>query len=58
MKHYVVYSKKLRDYLLDNGFTESKKPERNIRDSKYLVFFFEDTEYLRDAIWKYINGIL
>jgi len=50
MKYYIIYSRKLRDKLLDNGFKEIKSPERNIKYPKFLVFFFEDTAELRDFI--------
>lgn len=49
----VIYSKKLRNILLDRGFKEVKEPERNIQHPELLVFFFEDTEEIRDVIEQY-----
>ncbi len=39
-KHIVVYSKELREKLLKLGYQEVKQPEPNLRDNKYLVWFF------------------
>lgn len=58
MKHYAIYSKRLRNHLIDSGFHESKTPEPNIRNPEYLVFFFEDTDDLRNELWRYMDGIL
>ena len=52
---YVVYSKKLRNKLLDAGFKEIKEPERNIKFPNYLVFFFEKTPALLEFMNKEVK---
>nr|DAH82902.1 MAG TPA: hypothetical protein [Caudoviricetes sp.] len=52
---FVIYSKRLRNYLLNSGFKETRKPEHNLKFPKFLVFFFEDTDKLRDKIKEYKN---
>lgn len=47
MKTITIYSKRIRNLLLDNKFTEVKEPERNIKFPKLLVFFFQDSEEIR-----------
>lgn len=49
----VVYSKELRNKLLSLGYRETKAPERNIQNPKYYVFFFEDSDKIKDTIRKY-----
>ena len=55
MRYYTIFSKKLRDFLIGNGFSEIKKPERNLKYPKYFVFFFEDTEDLHKYIDIYME---
>ena len=56
MKSLVIYSKKLRNLLLEEGYSEVKPPEPNIKFSNLLVFFFEDTESIRNFIKEYKEG--
>ncbi len=49
----IIYSKKLRDYLLDLGFEEVKEPERNIKFPKFYVFFFEDSPEVKRILDEY-----
>lgn len=55
MKTITIYSKKIRNLLLDNKFNEVKEPERNIKFPKLLVFFFEDSPEIREFLNK--NGV-
>nr|DAF20240.1 MAG TPA: hypothetical protein [Caudoviricetes sp.] len=52
---FVVYSKKLRNYLLSKGFKEIKEPETNLKYPKFLVFFFDDSKELRQIVEDYKN---
>ena len=51
---YTVFSLKLANKLVNKGF-EILDTGVNVKNPKYRVFFFEDTEALRKAINE-ING--
>lgn len=54
-ENLVIYSKKLRNILLERGFKEIKPPEYNIQHSDYLVFFFDDSPEIKRIVDEYIN---
>lgn len=52
---YVIKGLKLCNYLINNGFVV-QKVDRDINNRDYLIFFFENTQELRDYITKFSNN--
>ena len=50
----IVYTKKLAEYLVKKGF-KCLETQINIKDPQYLVFIFERTPELEEAINEYIK---
>ena len=48
-KDFIIYNLRLARYLIDNGFIY-KKTAVNINNPKYNVYYFEDSNELRNAV--------
>lgn len=51
-KDFIIYNLRLARYLIDNGFIY-KKTAVNINNPKYNVYYFEDSNELRNAVEQY-----
>lgn len=51
-KDYVVYGLRLAHFLINQGF-ELKNTAINTNNPKYMVYYFENTQELQDAIVSY-----
>ena len=49
---YVIRGYRLANYLMDNGIN-MVKVDRNKENKSWLIFLFEDTKNLRQAITKF-----
>lgn len=55
-KDFIVFSLKMANVLANKGFKMTKS-KVNVKNPKYMVYFFEDTPELRKAVDRYLSTI-